>query len=133
MNKNFFKFFLNYMPNIAVIVFICLILILVSIAIIDATLGSQVNAPASEIIFPVISYTGAFVIVASVVQWIANIILLSKADIDKEAKSKWRYFMFLFFITLARKPQPFKAGDEGCPERSGGQIAFASSYRNHGL
>jgi hypothetical protein len=29
------------------------------------------------------------------------------------------------FITLARKPQPFKAGDEGCPERSEGRIAFA--------
>jgi hypothetical protein len=29
------------------------------------------------------------------------------------------------FITLARKAQPFKAGVEDCPERSGGRIAFA--------
>ena len=28
--------------------------------------------------------------------------------------------LFAYFITLARKPQFFKTGDEGCPERSGG-------------
>lgn len=39
----------------------------------------------------------------------------------------------IVFITLARKPQPSKAGDEGCPERSGGRIVVASAHRNHGL
>ena len=98
MNKNVFKFFLNYLPNMTVIVFIGLILIMVIIAMIDAILGSQVNATVADIILSVISYIGAFVLVASVTQWITNLIWLIKADLDKEVKSKWRYFMFLFFI-----------------------------------
>lgn len=50
-----------------------------------------------------------------------------------ENLKKLMFIHSLFFITLARKPQPFKAGDEGCPERSGGRIASAFSHRNHGL
>ena len=71
---------------------------MVAIAILDSMLGLDLIAAMSDIIFPLISYIASFVIVASVFQWIYNLITLSKSDVNKEDKSKWRYFMFLFNI-----------------------------------
>jgi len=98
MIKNFFKFFFNYLPNLFFIYFALLIFLMVIIVILDTILGSKVAAAISNIIFPLIMYVGSFVVVASVIQWINNLIILHKADANKEVKSKWRYFMFLFFI-----------------------------------
>jgi len=98
MKNNFLKFFLNYLPNLFFIFFIALLLLMVAIAILDSMLGLDLIAAMSDIIFPLISYIASFVIVASVFQWIYNLITLSKSDVNKEDKSKWRYFMFLFNI-----------------------------------
>jgi hypothetical protein len=98
MTKNFLKFFINYLPNLFFFFFVVLVLIMVIIAILDAILGVDIIAAMSDIISPLISYIASFVIVASAFQWIYNLIALSKPDVNKEVKSKWRYFMFLFNI-----------------------------------
>ena len=117
MTKNSFKFFLNYLPNLFFIYFVLLIFLIAIIALLDAMLGSEINAAISNIIFPLISYVGSFVVVVSAIQWINNLITLHKADVDKEVKSKWRYYMFLFSIFanvdfyeafVADKDAPFK-------------------------
>ncbi len=117
MTKNALKFILNYLPNIYFIYFVLLIFVMVIIALLDAMLGSEINAGISNIIFPLLSYVGSFVVVASAIQWINNLITLHKVDVDKEVKSKWRYYMFLFSIFanvdfyeafVADKDAPFK-------------------------
>jgi hypothetical protein len=41
-------------------------------------------------------YGALFVVAASAIQWIYNLVQLNKADLDKDVKSKWRYHMFLW-------------------------------------
>jgi len=67
-------------------------------AVIDALLGSKINSIISSDIVTVSIYGAIFVVGISAIQWIHNLIQVSKANVNNKVKSQWRYYMVLLFI-----------------------------------
>lgn len=98
MKKGIPSIILNYAANLLFVLFIAFVASAILFAIVDALAGTKINSFLADGFDIGMRMVSPLILAICVVQWCANLIHLQKSVLDQETKSKWRHFMFLWFI-----------------------------------
>jgi len=98
MKNDIRQFILNYMPNLWFLFFIFVVLVAMISAVLDTLLESHINEIIGNYYVYTLQYGFVVIFMVSAIQWIMNLIYLNKIALDKETKSRWRHYMFLWLI-----------------------------------